>query len=253
MGIVFYKKKEIIKPLVLIAGGLPLIHTHSFLGLGIISFGYLVLSVIRKEKDTVKQLMIYGIGTVLLALPQLIGFTFVQASESSLVRFHFNWVNTNDNYFWFYIKNMGWIYILGIIAIIKSEKIDRYIMVGPILLWVISEFIVFQPNVYDNNKLLFISFAFICGLVSKMVYDTYIYLEKKININIEEKSIIISKYSMIITGGLLIYFLINLMLNINNVVVTLEFRYVFIVLFLLCMLFWLLINTKKIVKIKAYI
>ena len=42
---------------------------------------------------------------------------------------------------------MGWIYILGIVSLIKSKKIDRYIMVGPILLWVISEFIVFQPNV----------------------------------------------------------------------------------------------------------
>ena len=243
MGIVFYGKKENVKPLILIAGGLPLIHTHSFLGLGIISFGYLVLSFIRKEKEIEKQLIVYGIGTVLLALPQLIGFTFVQATESSLVRFHFNWANTNDTYLWFYVKNMGWIYILGIVSLIKSKKIDRYIMVGPILLWVISEFIVFQPNVYDNNKLLFISFAFICGLVSKMIYDIYIYLDKKINLNIEETSTILSKYSMVILVGLILYFIINLIININNVVITLEFRYVFIILIFLSLILWLLINT----------
>ena len=138
---------------------------------------------------------------------------------------------------------MGWIYILGIVSLIKSKKIDRYIMVGPILLWVISEFIVFQPNVYDNNKLLFISFAFICGLVSKMIYDIYIYLDKKINLNIEETSTILSKYSMVILVGLILYFIINLIININNVVITLEFRYVFIILIFLSLILWLLINT----------
>ena len=42
-----------------------------------------------------------------------------------------------------------------------------------LFLWVLSEIIQFQPNPYDNNKLLFIWFAFCCGLVSSLLVEIY--------------------------------------------------------------------------------
>jgi uncharacterized membrane protein len=39
------------------------------------------------------------------------------------------------------------------------------------LIWLIAELIQFQPNPYDNNKLLFIAFAYACGLVSGWLFD----------------------------------------------------------------------------------
>jgi hypothetical protein len=44
-------------------------------------------------------------------------------------------------------------------------------MGGGLLVWIIAEFIQFQPNTYDNNKLLFIAFALACGLVGSWLID----------------------------------------------------------------------------------
>ncbi len=157
-------------PLAILAGTLPLIHTHSFLALGVISGFYLIRSLIKNEGKA--QWLGYAkyLGIVLLlAAPQLIFFTFKQSG--SFLKFHFNWANESDNYFWFYIKNFGLIALLSPVAFIAAKKEDRGVVGGAILIWLIAEFIQFQPNPYDNNKLLFIAFAYACGLVSGWLFD----------------------------------------------------------------------------------
>jgi uncharacterized membrane protein len=44
---------------------------------------------------------------------------------------------------------------------------------GVLLLWAAAECIQFQPNEYDNNKLLFVWYAFNCGLVGAFLIDVY--------------------------------------------------------------------------------
>ena len=157
-------------PLAVLAGALPLIHTHSFLALGIISGFYFIRSLLKNEGKA--QWIGYAkyLGIVLLlAAPQLIFFTFKQSG--SFLKFHFNWANESDNYFWFYIKNFGLIAILAPVAFIAAKKEDRGVVGGALLIWLIAELIQFQPNPYDNNKLLFIAFAYACGLVSGWLFD----------------------------------------------------------------------------------
>ena len=90
----FEKRKEVLLPLILFAGGLPLIHTHSFLALGIVSAVYCVQELVRQfDAKRLLQWGCYGCIVVLLAAPQLFGFAFQQASESGMVRLHFNWAN----------------------------------------------------------------------------------------------------------------------------------------------------------------
>ncbi len=157
-------------PLGVLAGCLPLVHTHSFLALGIVSGFYLIRSLFLREGK--EQWLGYAkyLGIVLLlALPQLILFTFKQSG--SFLKFHFNWANESDNYFWFYIKNFGLIALLAPVAFLAAKKEDRGVVGGAILIWLIAEFIQFQPNPYDNNKLLFVTFAFACGLVGSWLFD----------------------------------------------------------------------------------
>ncbi|NLI53063.1 MAG: hypothetical protein GX417_01925 [Clostridiales bacterium] len=157
-------------PLAFLAGALPLVHTHSFLALGIVSGVYFVRSLVRSEGKA--QLLGYAkyLGVVLLlALPQLILFTFRQSG--SFLKLHFNWANESDNYFWFYIKNFGLIALLTPVAFIAAKKEDRGVVGGAAAVWLIAEFIQFQPNEYDNNKLLFICFAYACGLVAGWLFD----------------------------------------------------------------------------------
>ncbi len=170
-GFTFENRNENAVPLAIFAGFLPMIHTHSFLALGVISAVYCVTDLIsvRFEKTRLIRWMLYAFIACVLASPQLFLFTFRQTTESNLVRFHLNWANEADSYLWFYFKNLGWIFILMPIAFLVLSKRDRKIFAGALVLWILSECIEFQPNNYDNNKLLFIWFAYSCGLVSKLL------------------------------------------------------------------------------------
>ncbi|MBR0082030.1 MAG: hypothetical protein IJP98_04755 [Clostridia bacterium] len=169
-GFMFSNKRENILPLGLIAGALPLIHTHSFLALGILSAVWCLSDQLRHfEKRRLLGWLTYAVLAVVLAAPQLFGFAFRQASESAMVQPHWNWANEADSYLWFYVKNLGWLFLLTPIAFLTLSKRDRRVFWAPLVLWAIAEILVFQPNNYDNNKLLFVCFAFACGLVAKFL------------------------------------------------------------------------------------
>ena len=161
----------------LFAGGLPLIHTHSYLALVLLSAGtclYCVGTAPRKWQ-AFRPWLIYGAIAAALSLPQLLAFTFVQATGSDhFLRFQFNWCNNRggrglvDPYLWFYIKNIGLPYLLILLALLRRKPKDqpmpdelrqqRLIACGAFLIYLIAEFILFQPNEYDNNKLFYVWF-----------------------------------------------------------------------------------------------
>ncbi|MDR1620168.1 MAG: hypothetical protein LBS18_05860 [Clostridiales bacterium] len=159
-------------PLGIIAGLMPLIHTHSFLALGILSAVYLIQSVMKKGvAHTVRHWYPYALLAFALALPQLFAFTFKQSQ--SFLQPHFNWANETDSFFWFYIKNLGLLFILLPFAFYRLNKGDRAFYFGALVIWVLAEFIQFQPNPYDNNKLLFCWFAYTCGIVALFLADLW--------------------------------------------------------------------------------
>ena len=109
----------------LLAASLPMIHTHSFLALGIISAGMFIFYFIRsKEKKIVfNNWVIYGLIVLLIGFPQLFLWTFQQTTgNSNFMRYHFNWVNETDPYIWFYIKNWGLVFLFMIPAYLFSKK-----------------------------------------------------------------------------------------------------------------------------------
>jgi len=159
-------------PLGMIAGSLPLVHTHSFLALGLVSAYYFLRSLtVNEKREKVFFYLKYAAVVAIFAAPQLILFTFRQAD--SFLRFNWNWDNVSDSYLWFYIKNWGLLFLLLPIAYLDASKKDRQVYNGIFLLWLLGETVQFQPNPYDNNKLLFVWFAFTCGLVGKWLVSTY--------------------------------------------------------------------------------
>lgn len=117
------------------AGGMPLLHTHSFLALGISSIGFCLYATAtapkRRRWEAFKPFLLYGGIAAALSLPQLFAFTFVQATHSDhFLRFQFNWCNNRggnglvDPYLWFYIKNIGLPYVLILIALSQRRKGD---------------------------------------------------------------------------------------------------------------------------------
>ena len=160
-----------------LASSLPMIHTHSFMALGVISIGMLIFSLIKaKEKKKVFwNWVIYGGIVLILGFPQLFIWTFTQtAGNDSFVRFHFGWENEIDPYLWFYIKNWGLTAIFAIPAFLHANSDNKKLIISALLLFIIAELFVFQPNNYDNNKLVFIVYMIIlinCGNWYIHVFD----------------------------------------------------------------------------------
>ncbi len=160
----------------IVAGSMPMIHTHSFLALGIISavlfFAYLFNA--EDKKLYIINWTTYGGIAFILAMPQLCLWTFAQTvGNSSFLNFNFNWVNKNDPYLWFYIKNWGMSFLLAIPAIINADKDKKKLSLAVIVLYILAEFIQFQPNPYDNNKLFYIAYMIILIIVCDFLIKLY--------------------------------------------------------------------------------
>ncbi len=197
------------------AGGMPLLHTHSFLALALTSAGACLYCLLTAKRDDVYALdgdaapflpvenriqspalraflpwLVFGATAAALSLPQLLGFTFVQATSSKhFLRFQFNWCNNRggrglvDPYLWFYIKNIGLPYLLILFARLRRKPKDqpmpddirqnRLIASGAFLIYLIAELIIIQPDEYDNNKLLYVWFLLCLPMAADYAMDIY--------------------------------------------------------------------------------
>ncbi|MDO5021803.1 MAG: hypothetical protein Q4E07_00510 [Eubacteriales bacterium] len=169
-----YDTKQIVL-LGTIGGSLPLIHTHSFLALVLLSFAWFLWDIIKHKN--IKPWLIYIAVAGALSLPQLFMFTFKQSSASEhFLSLHFNWVNNSgsglkDPYIWFYVKNIGLPFLLIIFSLFENNKKHRFIYLGAFMIFIPAEFIRFQPNIYDNNKLFYVWYALCTIAVSEYAFS----------------------------------------------------------------------------------
>ncbi len=177
-----------LRPVILLGvwgGALPLIHTHSFLALALCSLGMMAYDLCHKSGlrrwKQFRWYLLYGGIACLLSLPQLFGFTFNQVFQegmedayNSFLEPWFNWVNSADGAFsgmidgygWFYVKNIGLPFIILILALFERDSRWRHIFAGALPIILAGEFIRFQPNIYDNNKLLYLAWLLCCMIVA---------------------------------------------------------------------------------------
>ncbi|MDO5435257.1 MAG: hypothetical protein Q4G19_02700 [Clostridia bacterium] len=179
-------------------GALPLIHTHSFLALALSSLGTMMydlvhgdpksgispdgtLRVRRSRGAILAEYFMYGALAAAVAVPQLFGFTFAQTfrteGSTGFLAFHFNWVNNpgdsgmRDMYFWFYLKNIGLPFALLLLALIEKDRRHRRLFALALPVILAAELIRFQPNEYDNNKLLYLAYLPCCMIIADYCRD----------------------------------------------------------------------------------
>lgn len=162
------------------AGALPMIHTHSFLALGLISAGAMAYALVYargRRMSVFLHFSMYGVIALALALPQLMTWSVPQTVNGGSLRFRFNWVNSQENgqlidgYCWFWIKNVGLIWLMMVPAALTGERklrgsggpmaqgsLTRMLGLGALCVYVTAELIQFQPNIYDNNKLFYVAY-----------------------------------------------------------------------------------------------
>jgi len=237
---VFQERKSYFLPAGILVSALPMIHTHSFLGMGLVSAAWLLTylhnsqagetrhplptgrlllafvvamcllqSWLKKGQIHEKDLLIFCVMGIiacvfygayllichitaggwkhilqtwgvylacvlLLALPQLLFWTFGHViGNTNMLRGHFNWGNQGDFYPWFYLKNMGLPLVLGLAGICAKRKAILPLLSPIPVIWFVIELIVFQPNVYDNNKLLYIAYLFLCVIAADYSVELY--------------------------------------------------------------------------------
>ena len=148
------------------SGGLVLLHTHSYLALGLMSTGFMAYDLFHargQRKACFLRYLLYGGLSVALALPQLLRWTFSQTAGSDhFLSFHFNWVNNSysqgmrDFYLWFYVKNVGLPFLFLLLSLLEKNPKRRFLAAGAFTVFLAAELIQFQPNEYDNNKLFYV-------------------------------------------------------------------------------------------------
>ena len=165
-----------------LAGCIPMIHTHSFLALGLISLGAMAFMLLKQKGDerrhSLYNFLLYGGVAVILAAPQLLMWSVPQTVNGGSLRFQFNWVNWEnggliDGYFWFWIKNVGLVYLLLLPAGLLSRGRQKAMACGALVIYVVAELILFQPNEYDNNKLFYVAFMVMMPLVAQYVMKVF--------------------------------------------------------------------------------
>ena len=230
-------EKQYFIPAGIFAATLPLIHTHSFLAVVLISGGWLLLYLYRETAHNPRWYGAYGLGVfvvfmcivqyfakrqtlgqkhffalgiaglalcavagvillckyirekdiknlakgwgiylaigVAVAAPQLFIWTFGQVAEGGFLRGHFNWGNLGDFYPWFYIKNFGLPLLLVIGAICRGGRKTGPMVAGAALVWFVAELILFTPNTYDNNKLLYVAYMLLCVAAADYGVELY--------------------------------------------------------------------------------
>ncbi len=193
------------------AGAMPMVHTHSFLALGLISAGAMAGTLLRAPGDdrprALGLFLLYGAIAVLLALPQLLTWSVPQTLGGGSLRFRFNWVNNRgdgrliDGYCWFWIKNVGLIWLLMIPAALSAKKDSpmRPLALGALCVYVVAELIQFQPNEYDNNKLFYA--AYMVMMPAMGLYLTQLWQRLK---NVRGRALLAAAFllSATVSGGL---------------------------------------------------
>lgn len=142
--------------------------------IAIIYAGLLLLNLLNgKFKEIFSTWGIYLIIVLVLALPQLIKFTFGQAQGEGFLQPHFNWINSKDSYFWFYVKNMGVPALLILPALFNASKRNLSVVAPVAVLMLLAETFSLQPNVYDNNKIIYPAFFLAIGVIADYMVTIY--------------------------------------------------------------------------------
>ena len=153
--------------LAVLASSMPMIHTHSFLALGILSAVWFFCALPRAKRKVntavlFRHYVFYGLICLLLAAPQVFKWTMDSVSTGRLLQWHLGWVSGANgkinNWFLFYIVNCGVVFLAmcPMIFFLRGEKM--HIFLGAAAIFLLSNVIAFQPNLYDNNKLLYVWF-----------------------------------------------------------------------------------------------
>ena len=175
---VFRREREHYLIAGVLAGLSPMIQTYTYFAIGIVALCWLIYTLTqisknpkkrdrRSWKETIPDWIKFGVPAVALAIPQFFIWIFGAVSGDTFLNININAYNeAGDFWLWFWIKNVGVVFVLILPAFIKASRQMKAFYSGALLIFVITEIVVFQTISYDNNKLYYMWYLFSCILVS---------------------------------------------------------------------------------------
>lgn len=160
-------------PAGIFGGLLPMIHTHSYLSLGLVALCWLIYSLRRDGLNLpwFRRWLRFGLPAVIIAVPQLLLWTLRSVGGNEhFLRISLDWVNQGqENWLWFWVKNVGLVFVTTPLALFFCPREQRAAFSGAVLIFVLGEIVLFQPNPYDNNKLFYVAYLFACYISADFI------------------------------------------------------------------------------------
>ncbi len=172
---VFEGEKNYFLPAGILGGLIPMIQTYAYFTLGLVALCWLIYSCIKEKfsKGILLSWLRFGLPAVLLAVPQFYLWIFGAVSDEKFLRFSFNAYNASDNWLWFWVKNVGIVFLLIPFAFFNASRKKKAVYAGGLLIFIVAELVVFQTYAYDNNKLYLIWYLFTAILVADFLVECY--------------------------------------------------------------------------------
>lgn len=163
----------------ILAGLTPMIQTYTYFTIGLVAIAWIVYSCIRDRfgKTILVSWLRFGVPAVVLSVPQLYLWVFGAVDGQSFVQVAFNAYNESDNWLWFWVKNVGVVFLLLLPAFLNASRRMKCFYGAGLLIFVVTELVRFQTFSYDNNKLYLMWYAFSAILVADFLAVCYRKLE----------------------------------------------------------------------------
>jgi hypothetical protein len=145
---------------------MPLIHFHSFVALGMVAGFLFLIQLITERHDwraTISAWTLFALPMLVLALPQIVWISPEHAGH--FVRLQLGWMKGNESLLGFWFKNLSPHLCIFAIAYWAAKPKLKTFYLGFSGLFVLTNFVIFQPYDFDNLKLMLWWFLFSCVLV----------------------------------------------------------------------------------------
>lgn len=144
-----------------IMGILPLAHTHTFLSFSLVIafiFFFDLWQSFHSLKEFLKRWLFFILPLLILSLYSI--FWLLPNKGTGFFRWGFGWLKGKENVFWFWLKNLGLYLPIFLFAFLKVKKDLKIFYLPFLVLFLLSNLVIFQPYIYDNMKVMIWWFFF---------------------------------------------------------------------------------------------
>jgi hypothetical protein len=140
---------------------IPLVHFHSFVALALAAAALFVIEITQPgRKQTILNWLWFAVPVLLLALPQVVWIA--PAHSHSFFRLQPGWMAGKESAIWFWLKNLSpHIFVFAAAWHFSPPRFKRF-WAAFLMVFLISNILIFQPHDFDNMKLMLWSFLISC-------------------------------------------------------------------------------------------